>query len=99
VIYADQNEPIDSFRDVAVGDLDGDGRQDVVALRASGAVQVFLQLPDGGFALEQSELGIPGSSPSSVAVVKERESTYIVANFSEDKEQRGGLRVWKVTRR
>jgi hypothetical protein len=99
VIYADQTEPIDSFRDVAVGDLDGDGRQDVVALRASGAVQVFLQLPDGGFALEQSDLGIPGSSPSSVAVAKEKESTYIVANFSEDTEQKGGLRVWKVTRR
>ncbi len=96
LIYADQAEPIDSFRDVAVGDLDGDRRQDVVALRASGKVMLFLQLPDGGFALEQTELGIPGASPSSVEVVPRAGGGMVVANFSDSGPASGGVRVWRV---
>lgn len=96
LIYADQAEPIDAFRDVAVGDVDGDRRQDVVALRASGKVLVLLQLPDGGFALEQTELGIPGASPSSVEVVPGAGDAVLVANFSDNGQAAGGVKAWRV---
>lgn len=43
-----------SFSDVAVADVNGDGRPDVLATEAfAGVVSVFLALPQGGFGAEQ----------------------------------------------
>ncbi len=95
-IYVDKDEPINSFRDVAVGDVDGDGRQDLAALRASGELMVFLQMADGGFALEKQRLGIPGASPSSVAIVNTGKERLVVANFSDNGDARGAVGVWRV---
>ncbi|MCX7895853.1 MAG: VCBS repeat-containing protein [Thermoanaerobaculum sp.] len=98
VIYVDQEEPINSFRAVNVGDLDRDGRTDVVALRANGQLLILLQQPDGGFALEKQELGIKDASPSSVMVQPSSRGVFLVANFSDNGPAKGGVRVWEVRR-
>ncbi|MGQ9835965.1 MAG: FG-GAP repeat domain-containing protein [Thermoanaerobaculaceae bacterium] len=98
VVYADQNPVTDSFRSIAVADVDGDGREDVVAARASGNILVLLQMPDGGFALEKAALGIPGGSPSTVGVYRWGKDTYIVANFSDEGQVPGGVQVWRVAK-
>lgn len=96
VIYVDQEGPINSFRDVALGDLDGDGRADVVGLRANGELLILLQKPDGGFLLERERVGIPEASPSSVVVSKVGSKTLLVANFSDNGKAKGGVKVWEV---
>lgn len=99
VVYVDRDEPINSFRDVAVGDLDGDGRSDVVGLRANGELLVILQKPDGGFLVEREKPGIPEASPSSVGIYRAGSNTLLVANFSDNGKAKGGVKVWEVTRR
>lgn len=98
LIYADQNPTTDTFRSLAVADVDGDGRADVVAARASGKILVLLQMPDGGFALEKAALGVPGASPSTVEVYRWGKDTYIVANFAEGGQVPGGIHVWRVAK-
>lgn len=99
VAYVDQDEPINSFRDVAVGDLDGDGRSDVVGLRANGELLVILQKPDGDFLVEREKPGIPEASPSSVGIYRAGSKTLLVANFSDNGKAKGGVKVWEVARR
>lgn len=99
VVYVDQDEPINSFRDVAVGDLDGDGRGDVVGLRANGELLVILQKPDGDFLVEREKPGIPEASPSSVGIYRAGSKTLLVANFSDNGKAKGGVKVWEVARR
>lgn len=99
VVYVDQDEPINSFRDVAVGDLDGDGRSDVVGLRANGELLVILQKPDGDFLVEREKPGIPEASPSSVGIYRAGSKTLLVANFSDNGKAKGGVKVWEVARR
>lgn len=98
LVYADQNQATDTFRSLAVADVDGDGRDDVVAARASGKIMLLLQMPDGGFALEKNSLNVQGSSPSEVGVFRWGKDIYIVANFSDGGAVPGSVRVWRVTR-
>jgi hypothetical protein len=101
LIYRDQDGQYNMFRDVAVGDLDGDGRPDIVAVRASGEVLVLLQDPDGSFVVQKTpwlKLGDP--SPNSVMIrdLDGDGTPYVIADFSDGKGTPGSVRVWKVVR-
>jgi hypothetical protein len=44
-----QKEQFNNFLGVAIGDIDGDGRNDLAFITTKGKVRVFLQSPDGRF--------------------------------------------------
>jgi hypothetical protein len=59
----------DNFKVVAVGDIDGDGRNDIAVVTSDGAVRIFLQFPDGTFYEERSpELTIGDTEPFDVRI-------------------------------
>lgn len=102
LLYRDQKGEYNMFRAVAVGDLDGDRRPDIVAVRASGEVLVLLQGADGNFLLQRSpELNLGDASPNSL-LIRDLDGdgrAELVANFSDGKSTPGSVRVWKVVRK
>jgi hypothetical protein len=62
VLFQEKVEYV-NYDAAAVGDIDGDGRPDIVVATTSGRVRVFLQAPDGSF-YEQRDPGLdqPGTS-------------------------------------
>jgi hypothetical protein len=60
----------DNILAVAVGDIDGDGRDDIALAALKTGVRVFLQLQDGEFYEEKSgkELDIGGAYPSDIRI-------------------------------
>jgi hypothetical protein len=101
LLYRDQRGDYNMFRAVTVGDLDGDGRPDIVAVRASGEVLVLLQDSNGNFLVQRSpELNLGDPSPSTV-MIRDLDGDgrgELVANFSDGKSTPGSVRVWKVVR-
>lgn len=55
-----EKAPFKNYNAVAVGDLDGDGREDVVVGNELGAVRVFLQLSPGNFYEQKPGITVKG---------------------------------------
>ena len=64
----------DNFKAVAIGDIDGDGRNDIAVLTSNGAVKIFLQFPDGKFYENHPEIRLPNTDPFDVHIVDLRHS-------------------------
>jgi len=94
VFFDDQRyDPV--FR-VAVGDLTGDGRPDLVVGRKNGSLKVFVQTESGLFYEERSpEIEAPGRAYHIEIVDIDGDGTNdILASFADEKDQTGGVRVW-----
>jgi hypothetical protein len=103
VLYRDQAGDLAQFRCLAVGDLDGDGRPDIVVGRATGGLLVLMQMPDGSFAEERSpELNVGDASPNHV-MIRDLDGdghVELIAAFSDGKKTTpGSVKVWRVVRK
>ena len=59
----------DNFKGVAVGDIDGDGRNDIAAISSNGELRIFLQYSDGKFYEERSpEVSLGEMDPFDVRI-------------------------------
>jgi len=101
LVYKDQSGEYNQFRCLAVGDLDGDKRSDIVAGRSLGDILILLQMPDGQFAVQKADsMGLKDAAPNHV-MIRDLEgdgTPEIVVNFSDGKETPGSVRVWSVTK-
>ncbi len=81
---------------LAVGDLDGDGRSDVVAGRKGGGLEVFLQTPTGALQRERSPELEGHGRPFDIEILDlDGDSRQdIVATFVPKDELPGGIYVW-----
>jgi len=86
----------DVFFRLAVGDLDGDGRTDLVAGRKSGGLEVYLQTGDGDFYREQgAELDGFGRAYDIRLVDLDGDGRDdIVVGCAPEGEKPGGVYVW-----
>lgn len=101
VIYRDQKPDVDQYRCVTAGDLDGDVRLDIVAGRASGEIQIFLQMPDGRFAVETRPGWQLGDAAPNHLMIRDLDgdgNPELIVNFSDGQKTPGSVRVWKVVR-
>jgi hypothetical protein len=84
---------------VAVGDIDGDGRDDVALATSSGAVEVFLQLTPGTLYLVRApELNIGGAQPFDIKIrdlYGDGKGEVIVMGAEGPHGQPGGVWVFK----
>ena len=102
VLYRDEKGDYDLFHDVTVGDLDGDGRPDIVAVRASGEILVLLQDANGNYLVERApELNLGDPTPNSVMIrdLDGDGSANLIVNFSDGRNSPGSVRVWKVVKK
>lgn len=86
----------DPYVRLAVGDVNGDGRTDVVAGRKLGGLEVWTATEDGGYVLEQSpELGGVGRAFHIELVDFDGDGRDdIIAGFADVEEKPGGVRLW-----
>lgn len=94
-IFYDDDRFNPVFR-VAVGDLTGDGRPDVVVGRKKGGLMVFVQTESGDFYLEQSpELdGVGCAYDIRLLDLNGDGRDDMIASFAPVEELPGGVRVW-----
>lgn len=90
------SERIEVFFRLAAGDLDGDGRTDLVASRKTGGLEVYLQRESGEFVREEApELVTVGSAFDIRLLDLDGDGRDdIVAGFVPAGERRGGIGVW-----
>jgi hypothetical protein len=87
----------DNFKGVAIGDIDGDGRNDIAVITSSGAVKIFLQFPDGKFYQHHPEIKLPNTDLFDVRIVDLHHSgmgDVIVAGSPSGAERGGGVWVF-----
>lgn len=55
-LFLKEKKAFENVRGIAIGDIDGDGRNDIALVTVSGKVRVFLQFPDGELYEQRSPL-------------------------------------------
>jgi hypothetical protein len=88
---------LDPYYRLAVGDIDGDGADDIAASRRRGGIDVFLQVEPGTFELDTS----PELAPSfgtcyelTIADVNGDGRGDLIGGFADWEDVSGGIRVW-----
>lgn len=96
-LFYKRDEEFNNVKALSVGDVDGDGRDDVVAADANGNLYVYLQFPDGTLYLERSpELSAGGMDVFDVRVADldgDGRGEIIVMGAARD-EAEGGVLVF-----
>jgi hypothetical protein len=94
---------------IAIGDLDGDQRSDVVAVGAAGAATIYLGDGRGGFARERQTLPSPGGCQGATAVIGDLDRDGlgdIVISYAQEVSStapdvctnEGGIAAWKTAK-
>jgi hypothetical protein len=94
---------------IAVGDLDGDQRADVVTVGAEGAATVFLADSRGGFTRERQTLPSPGVCQGASALIGDLDAdglADIVISYAQEASattpgvctNEGGIAAWKTAK-
>ena len=94
---------------IAVGDLDGDGRADVVTVGAAGTATIFLGDGRGGFTRERQTLPSPGGCQGASAVIGDLDGDGlgdIVISYAQESSSttpnvctnEGAIAAWKTAK-
>jgi hypothetical protein len=94
---------------IAIGDLDGDQRGDVVTVGAAGAATIFLGDARGGFTRERQTLPSPGGCQGATAVIGDLDADGlgdIVLSYAQESSStmpdacktEGGIAAWKTAK-
>jgi hypothetical protein len=94
---------------IAIGDLDGDQRADVVTVGAAGAAAIFLNDGRGGFTRERQTLPSPGGCAGATAVIGDLDRDGlgdIVISYAQEVSaatpdvctNEGGIAAWKTAK-
>jgi hypothetical protein len=94
---------------IAIGDLDGDKRADVVTVGAAGTATVFLADTRGGFTRERQTLPSPGGCQGASAVIGDLDADGlgdIVISYAQESSattpgvctNEGGIAAWKTAK-
>jgi VCBS repeat protein len=92
---------------IAIGDLDGDKRADVVTVAAAGTATIFLGDGRGGFTRERQTLPSPGGCQGATAVIGDLDADGlgdIVISYAQESSattpgvctNEGGIAAWKT---